>query len=74
LQLNNKYFGLLTCNELQYRNGGHTCDPDVEAERHRLLIQVLKNSGHEMLRPRPGGTLLSFQDKAKQLSEFKHET
>jgi hypothetical protein len=25
-------------NELQSRNGGHTCDPDLEAGRHRLLI------------------------------------
>jgi hypothetical protein len=24
-------------NELQSRNGGHTCDPDLKAVRHRLL-------------------------------------
>ena len=28
-------------NELQSRNGGHTYDPDLEAERHRLLTQIL---------------------------------
>jgi hypothetical protein len=28
-------------NELQYRNGGHSCDPDLEAGRHRLLTQIL---------------------------------
>ena len=28
-------------NELQSRNGGHTCDPDLEAGRHRLLTWIL---------------------------------
>jgi hypothetical protein len=28
-------------NELQPRNGGHICDPDLEAERHRLLTHIL---------------------------------
>jgi hypothetical protein len=28
-------------NELQSRNRGHTCDPDLEAGRHRLLTQIL---------------------------------
>ena len=23
--------------EVQYRNGGHTCDADLEGRRHRLL-------------------------------------
>lgn len=30
-----------TWNELQSRNGGHTCDPDLEVKRHRLLTQFL---------------------------------
>jgi hypothetical protein len=29
------------CNELQSRDGGHTCDTDLEAGRHRLLTQKL---------------------------------
>ena len=29
-------------NELQSRNGGHTCDPDLEAGRHKLLTPDLK--------------------------------
>ena len=28
-------------NELQSRNGGHTCDPDLEAGRFRLLTWIL---------------------------------
>jgi hypothetical protein len=39
-------------NELQSRNGRHTCDPDLEAGRHRVLIWVLTHRGHEKLRPR----------------------
>jgi hypothetical protein len=27
-------------NKVQSRNGGHTSDPDLEAERHRLLAQI----------------------------------
>jgi hypothetical protein len=45
-------FVLLIWNELQFRNGRHTYDPDLEAGRHRLLILMLRNSGHERLRPR----------------------
>ena len=37
--------------ELKSRNGGHTCDPDLEAGRHKFLIQILKHSGHESLGP-----------------------
>lgn len=33
-----EYFGLFTCNELESRNGGHTCYSDLEAGRHRLGI------------------------------------
>jgi hypothetical protein len=28
-------------NELQSRNGGHTCDSELEAGRYRLLTRVL---------------------------------
>ena len=28
-------------NELQSRNGGHTCDPDLEAGRHKFLTWIL---------------------------------
>jgi hypothetical protein len=28
-------------NELQSRIGGHTCDPDLEAERHKFLTWIL---------------------------------
>lgn len=46
-------------NKLQSRNGGHSCDPDLEAGRqhafdldrepgsHSLLIQILKHSYHD---------------------------
>jgi hypothetical protein len=37
LQLNRNGFGLFLWTELQSRNGGHTCDPDLEVGRHRLL-------------------------------------
>ena len=36
-------------NELQSRNGGHTCDPDLEAGIYSVLIQILRNSGPENL-------------------------
>ena len=45
-------------NELQSRNGGHTCDADLEAGRHRLLIQILRHSSHEKLRVRQDGAHL----------------
>lgn len=45
-------------NELQSRNRGHICDPDVEAGRYRFLVQILRNSGQENLRPGQGGTHL----------------
>ena len=38
-------FGLLIWNELQSRNGGHTCDPDLEAGKPKHMIQSLRNSG-----------------------------
>lgn len=48
-------FGCLIWNYIQCRNEEHTCEPDLEAERQKLLIQILKNSGHERLRARYGG-------------------
>ena len=39
-------FWLLIWNELQSRYGVHSCDPDLEAEKHRLLFWILRNSGH----------------------------
>ena len=27
-------------NELQSRNGGHTCDPDLKAGKHKLLAWI----------------------------------
>jgi hypothetical protein len=42
-------------NELQSRSEGHTCDPDPEAGRHRLLTWILRHSGYKKLRPRQGG-------------------
>jgi hypothetical protein len=39
---------------LKNGSGGHTCDPDLEARRHRLLIRILRNSSREKLRPRQG--------------------
>jgi hypothetical protein len=56
-------------NELQSRNGGHTCDPDLETGRHvfltriltwdnTFLIQILRHSGHEKFRPWQGSTCL----------------
>ena len=49
-------------NELQFRNGGHTCDPDLEAGRQvsdlDLDMEILRHSGHENLRPRQGSTCL----------------
>jgi hypothetical protein len=51
-------FRLLIWNELQSTNGGHTCDPNFEAGKHRLLIWILRYSGHEEVRPRQGGTHL----------------
>lgn len=45
-------------NELQCGNGGHIWDPDLEAGRQRLLIWILRHSGHEKLMPRQGGTHL----------------
>ena len=60
--------GLVNYNRLKSRNGGHTCDPDLEARRHRCLIKtltwdgmdmpliwILRNSGHEKVRCRHGG-------------------
>ena len=49
----------------------HTCDPDLEAGRHRLLVWILRNSGHESLHP--GMVLHTFNpgDKGKQNLEFK---
>jgi hypothetical protein len=41
--------------ELQSRNGGHTCDLDLEEGKHKLLIQTLRHSGHEKLMPRQVG-------------------
>jgi hypothetical protein len=58
LQLNKEQFVILLWNEPQSKNDGHICDSDLEAERHRLLIQILRNSGHEELRLRHGGTHL----------------
>ena len=47
-------------NELQFRNGGHTRDPDLEAGRQvsdlNHDMEILKHSGHENLRPRQGST------------------
>jgi hypothetical protein len=50
-------------NALQSGNGGHTCDADLETERQTseldidmVLIQILRHSGREMLRPRQGST------------------
>lgn len=37
---------------------GHICDPDVEAGRYRFLVQILRNSGQENIRPGQGGTHL----------------
>jgi hypothetical protein len=47
-------------NELQSRNGGHTCDLDLEAGRQvsdlDLDMKILRQSGHENLRLRQGST------------------
>lgn len=47
-------------NELQSRNGGHTCDPDLEAGGQasdtNLDMEILRHSGHENLRPKQGST------------------
>jgi hypothetical protein len=40
-------FGLLIWNYLQPRNGGHTCNPELESGSHRILIKKLRNGGHE---------------------------
>ena len=49
-------------NEIQSRIGGHTCDADLEAEKHVSDLdpgmEILKHSGHEKLRPRQGCTSL----------------
>lgn len=34
------------CNELHYRNGGHTSALDPETESHRPLVQTLGNKTH----------------------------
>jgi hypothetical protein len=44
-----KWFGLLT---LEFRNRGPTHDPDFEAKRNMLLVQMLRNSSYENLRCR----------------------
>jgi hypothetical protein len=45
-------FRLLIWINCNIEMGGHTCDSDLEARRHRLLIQILKNSDHVKFRPR----------------------
>ena len=50
-------------NELQSRNGGHTCDPDLKSRRTQtsdldLDMEFLRHSGHENFRPRQGSTHL----------------
>jgi hypothetical protein len=51
-------FGFLIWNKVQSKNGGHTCDPDLEPGRHSLLIQISRNHGHEKLKPWLGGAHL----------------
>lgn len=36
-------------NELNSGNGVHTCHPDLEAERHRPVIQILRLEGTPLL-------------------------
>ena len=43
--------GLFIWNGLQSRNWEHTCDSELEAGRHTLLIPILVNSGHESVWP-----------------------
>ena len=49
-------------NELQSRNGGLTCDLDLEARRQDSELdfdmEILRHSGHEKVRPRQGQTCL----------------
>lgn len=49
-------------NELQSRNGGHTCDPDLEVGTQvsnlDLDMEILKHSGYKKLRPSQGSTHL----------------
>lgn len=40
-------------NELQSRHGGRTCDPDLEAGRHRLLIWILRQDDASLIWPTP---------------------
>lgn len=44
--------------EVQSLNGGDACLPDLEAGSHRLLMQILKNNGHEHLTHRQGDAYL----------------
>jgi hypothetical protein len=47
-------------NELQSRNGGHTCDPDLEAGKWvfdlDLDMEILRHSSHENLKPMQGSS------------------
>jgi hypothetical protein len=38
-------------NELHYKNEEHNCHIDLEVVIHKLFMWILKNSGHEKLRP-----------------------
>jgi hypothetical protein len=40
------------------RNGEHNFNLDFKAGRNRVLIQILRNSGHENLRPKHSGSYL----------------
>jgi hypothetical protein len=49
-------------NELQFRIGGHICNPDLEARRQvsdlDLDMEILRHNGHKRLRPRQCSTHL----------------
>ena len=54
-------------NEPKSRIGGLTCDPDLEARRHKFLTWILRHRGHEKLRPRQGSTyLISLETEARR--------
>lgn len=43
-------FELLICAEVQSRNLEHKCDTDFDTGRQELLVWIMRNSSHEMLR------------------------
>jgi hypothetical protein len=64
-------FELLIWNELQSRIGVHTCDPVLEVGRHRLLIWIMKYSGHENLGPGMVAQIFNPKKQRQEVTEFK---